>query len=190
MTKGRLELLVILILPIFVIGLSLIVFFWGRDWVAPGTASKGVLLAPPIQLAELGFESNSSREIQGHWAVILVPDADCDIDCMQMAEKIERMPILLNRNADRMVAVVNVATTDIHSLDLEKRFAPEYWLYLFADKSLLAGRLVELGIDKDQLKNFILLADPRGNIILFYTKGQTGLILLDLKKLLKFSQIG
>ncbi len=181
--RQRLPLLLILLTPLVVMLVSLAIYTWGRSWVDVGVTSKGLLLTAPVQLSDLGIVTAAP----GRWQAILVFVATCDESCRQTAVAVERLPILLGRDAGRIHRLL-VAPRQLAAL--ENVFAPRYWQVGILDTRTLRTALLAYGVPAEQLPHFTLLADPLGNVVSFYRPGEIGALLEDLRKLLRNSHIG
>jgi len=171
---------ILLLTPVVVLGLSALVFFRQPSWIAPGSTNNGRLLTPPLPLAAAQIDI-----AKGRWAILLVVRDVCDEDCRRTVLELESLPILLNRDARRVILVAGMPQIPVLPAG---RFAAPPWQTVVIDGESLAAHLGAAGIPAAQLRNFVLLSDPRGNAILSYLPGQVHLLLEDLRKLLRFSR--
>lgn len=71
------------------------------------TAQHGVLVQPPVPVAELALTRAAGTELQprmfdGRWSMMLIVDGACGNDCAYMLDRLFRVYISLNKDADRV----------------------------------------------------------------------------------------
>ena len=173
-------LLVILLLPVAVMAVGTWLFFFQQGWVNAGATNKGYLLSPPTSLQALGFQQSDLHLRQ--WRVILVSTTACIDLCLQSAERLHNVRKLLGKDSPRLLPVLSAEYS-------EAATQLKDWPFVQANHKLLQEKLS--GFKAPLVDHYVLLADPHGNVILFYTPDQIGSALLaDLKRLLRLSRIG
>lgn len=169
--RGRRQLLSIMGIALATLGGSYLLFYSvsgnNSGWA---TTNHGEFVSPPRTTVELGWQL--SEQDARHWWLWVV-DRGCESGCRQMVKDLRALHILLTREAGR----VRRGYTD------------------------LAGEQPELGEPYPKLQRIepgqsvvprgVYIVDPNGNLVFHYQMGvNPKLILEDLKKLLKVSQIG
>ena len=141
------------------------------------TSNNGKFLKPPAQLSELRLQSIAGGELTPRkWRLLLYRPGQCGGVCATAERNLRALPLLVGRDAAR-VQIALVATDA--ATDLATEFPGAAITVLRA-----AGRVQ--GIDEG-----LLLADPLGNVVLWYSYAQVGKPLLeDLRHLLKVSEFG
>lgn len=173
-------LLVILLLPIAMMIAGSWLYFFQQDWVDAGATNEGYLLSPSASLQELGFQQPDLHLRQ--WRVILISATACVDLCLQSAKRLHKVRKLLGKDSPRLLPVLSaqLPKTGTQLTD---------WPFLQVNQKLLQKRLAELKVPVTE--HYVLLADPHGNVILFYTPEQIGgALLADLKRLFRLSRIG
>lgn len=71
------------------------------------TAQHGVLVQPPVPVTELALTRAAGTELQprmfdGRWSMMLIVDGACGNDCAYMLDRLFRVYISLNKDADRV----------------------------------------------------------------------------------------
>lgn len=150
---------------------------WGAEpW---GTTNSGVLLDPPVELNKLGLTGIGADPAiaERSWHLIVVSDGDCMTDCAAALQQLRALHVLLNKEAPRVLrTLVFLGAVPVERVRELRVQYPELGYALGHPGPLHAG---------------VFVADPLGNVVLYYEFGQAGGPLLhDLKRLLKVSQIG
>lgn len=153
---------------------------------------NGILIHPP-QAISFGRYSESTglpvdeRTIKGRWALMLYLSQNLSTNIKQ-AEFLKRIHLALGKNQSRVKPIV-VTTKKLanESLDLLascKRFALHHWL------SDLSAGLPNIP-NQPNVHGVITLVSPVGRVMMYYlAKTPPKLVLADLERLLKVSQIG
>lgn len=177
------------------------------------TRSGGVLIQPLLELsrldlsdaegeqAYLGFDELVAGvdplEYQPRpWQLLYLSSADCDQSCVERVHFLRQIHLRLGREADRVQRAFVL-------VDKADRALPESLLEVFAsqqpDLRLLRGKPDWLQQEfapsaqgrNPVLEHFIYVADPVGNIMLYFTPENTPEdILKDVDKLLDQSSLG
>ncbi len=178
---GRNRLVVLGVFAVAVVPLlvAYVLFYSNRGSEPWGTTNNGVLLDPPIELAGLGLTGigGGSALAERAWHLLVVSDADCVADCATALQQLRQLHVLLNKESTR----VRRTLVFLGAVPTER-----------VDE--LRAQYPELGYARGHpgpLHNGVFIADPLGNVLLYYAFGQAGQpVLDDLKRLLKVSQIG
>ena len=170
--NGRKQLVVILIMALCSLGGSYALFFAAKSGGNWGTTNNGTFVQPSITVEQLQWRTvdGAPHTPSGQWWLWTVAD-QCDGVCAQALQKLRATHILLNKEAKRVRRGV---TTDPAFVLPEDQ--PD-WL-----------RIQSL---REQTPEGIYIIDPNGNLVFFYPLDiNPKLLLADLKRLLKVSQIG
>lgn len=175
--------------------LASIMYFTG-SMVPQGRSNKGTLVVPPlmVQKMELRLQQPGEGDVEGRWELMVFGRDNCaSQSCQEILYKTHQVNVALGREADRVVrryiniggamneAAVQEVQTSYPRLHLS--YASELKLEEFLDKVADAAQTVN--------GNFVFVADPLGNVMMYYTQDNSGGDMLDdLKKLLKVSNIG
>lgn len=180
--NSKRALLVILLAPFVVMALGSWLYFYQSDWIGGGGTNNGRLLTPPSSMKSLGFDNPGLAD--GTWRIILVGGLSCTGLCERSAQRIDSIPTLLGKDSFR---VTKLAVNTNHD-DLP--LVSGTWQKLEVNQEQLRFGLAASGVSVG-VDHYALLADPLGNVILFYQPKQIGAELLtDLKLILKLSRIG
>lgn len=156
-----------------------VLFHLNRGAEPWATTNNGLLLDPPVELAKLGLTGigANSTLAERAWRLIVVSDADCVADCAAALQQLRQLHVLLNKEATR----VRRTLVFLGPVPMDR-------------VSELRARYPDLGYARGHpgpLRPGVFIADPLGNVLLYYAFGQAGRpVLDDLKRLLKVSQIG
>ena len=163
-SRARRQLLWMFGIAFAVLGGSYGLFLYAQSGGSWGTTNNGEFVRPATSAADLGVEG---FETEGRWWLWLATER-CDAACDDMLDKLQALHILLNRESDRVSrALLSAGTPSVDDEHLAKHPRP-------------AG-----------LKEGIYIVDPLGNLVFRYASdSDPKLVLEDLKKLLKLSQIG
>ena len=174
-------------------------------WMPIGTTNSGTLLLPPLQVDEIGLKDRDGAAINyqafdGRWAMLIVGDGACDATCDNALYLTRQVHIALGKEASRLLRYYGELGAELDE-QLAVTLAAQH------------PRLVAVNVDRDEFtryvdtqaaeqgfdfdsqvlvqESFVLIADPLGNIMLYFTPAHSGKdILKDLKKLLKNSKLG
>ncbi len=140
-------------------------FYEHRD--VSKTVNYGKLLNPPLPLAKI--VSKSIAEYQGRW-VLFYESPVCDTLCTENLYKMRQVRLAVGKDQDRVVRLL--VTETAYTL-------PEAYQGTYQEET------------SQQIQSGLYLADPHGNIILYYNKdADPEKLLKDLTRLLRISQIG
>jgi hypothetical protein len=153
--------------------------YYFTDWRPAGSTAHGVLIQPPVQLA-------NGDVFQDKWTLLYVADGACDPACVNALYIARQTRLLLNKDMPRVNRVL-LATGPVDRALLERRHPG----VLLLDASSPATDGVLRAIPAAQRANGLFIVDPLGNLVMRYDARENPKGLLDdLKKLLKLSHIG
>ncbi len=187
------------ILLFLVAGLPVIVAFvmyFTNSMVPQGRTNKGMLIIPPLSVAQLqlNLQQAGQGDVEGKWQLIVFGENSCaSTSCQAELHKARQVNVALGREADRVVRhYINIGgELDGEAVEAFKASYPRLHLShasymafeVFLDNELAAGKA--LG------ESYIFISDPLGNVMMYYMpQNPGGDVLDDLKKLLKVSKIG
>jgi len=164
--------------------------------VPEGRNNRGSLILPTLAVEKLALQLEQAGEgsVEGKWELLVFGRNGCvSKNCQEMLHNTRQVNVALGREAGRLARrYINVddaltaptlAEFKINYPRLHLSQSTVAALQVFLDKELDARQVVE--------RNFIFIADPLGNVMMYYTpENLGGDILNDLKKLLKVSNIG
>jgi len=179
-------------LPVF---MATIMYFTG-SMVPEGRNNKGSLIVPPlaVQMLELQLQQAGEGDVEGKWELIVFGSDNCGSKtCQEMLHNTRQVNVALGREAGRVVRrYINVGgeldaavvqAFQISHPRLHLSYTNHMRLEVFLDKELDASQVTS--------GSFVFVADPLGNVMMYYTQENPGGDMLnDLKKLLKVSNIG
>ena len=171
--------------------LATVMFYTG--WLNPaGHTNKGVLISPPVPVAELNLETLSGEPLAAQFGVdaqwlLLVAAEQCDSRCEELLYLARQSNIALGKNANRVTRAAMLGSV---SENLEASWAAEYprMQQLVPAPGTVPAWPAGINPGKEPR---ILLVDPLGNVMMHYGPENTGKDMLkDMKHLLKLSQVG
>jgi len=177
------------------------------------TSNKGVLISPLLDLPSLGLVDDSGapayqtfEELTAGvdpdeydprpWQLLFLSTAHCDEACIERLYFLRQMHIRLNRESERVQRVyVQVDAADAQlPPDVLNIFAEQQpdMRIVRGNRDTLRGLLAPSAASRDPVaEHFIYVADPVGNIMLYFTPENTlEQILKDIDKLLDQSSLG
>lgn len=187
--SGRLQLVLIFLLPLLVIGVSTTMYFSGL-FIPDGRTNKGELILPPKALTSLQLSSGSgvftADSVAGRWTVLVIGDGACISEqCQETMYQTRQAIIALGKETGRVARAYVAADVSGISEEFKTGHPDIFWL------SANKGHLPEKLGFKDWPANRYFIIDPLGNVMMGYKPAQYGGDLLqDIKKLLKASKIG
>ena len=171
-TSGRKQLAIILIMALCSLGGSYALFFAAQDGERWGTTNNGTFVQPLVTVDQLQWRipDGSPLSTSSQWWLWTVAD-QCDAACVTALQKLRAAHILLNREAKRVRRGVTTSPAFVVPED-----QPD---------------LQRIETPNGDMDEGIYIVDPNGNLVFFYPLDiNPKLLLADLKKLLKVSQIG
>lgn len=177
------------------------------------TSNKGVLISPLLDLPALGLldedgapayqtfeEMTAGVDPDDYdprpWQLLYMSTADCDAACVERLYFLRQMHIRLNRESDRVqrVFVLVDAASAVLPRELLDTFAAQQpdLRIVRGNPATLDAQLAPSAGGRDPVaEHFIYVADPVGNIMLYFTPENTlEDILDDIDKLLDQSSLG
>jgi hypothetical protein len=210
---NKLKLSFLLLISLVPIVAATLYFRWSLESGSNGTTSKGVLISPVLDLARLELrdedgepayltfeEMTAGVDPEDYeprpWQVLFVTSAECRDACVERLYMLRQMHLRLASEATRVQrALVLVdgkgAKIPQTTLDVLAEQQPDLRL-LNGDAATLKRELAPSAAGRDLIEeNFIYLADPVGNIMLYFTPENTvDEIFRDIDKLLEQSGLG
>ena len=160
----------ILAIALVCLGGSYGLFYYSKATGGWATTNHGAFVTPAVTIADLGWrDASGAGVVAERWWVWQV-SAGCARKCVDVNRDLQSLQTLLNKQAHR----VRLGFTDLTGAS--------------APGGLAAKQIHMDGVDVDL---GIYIVDPIGNLVFHYSEGtDPALILEDLKRLLKVSQIG
>ena len=185
--------LTIFMTPILVITLSTAWYYLGFGPKAK--VNYGDLLEPSLYLGELDLELDYQYldidSMERKWMLITFIKDKCDEACLETIYIARQVNILLAREQGRFKRYVASTASGLNLVQpgLVSNYEDLNFITI-KDLDLLENKFRESQVDLFESPN-IFVADPLGNVILYYSGNIDGKKLLaDLKKLLSASKIG
>ena len=170
--SGRKQLAVILIMALCSLGGSYALFFAAQDGERWGTTNNGTFVQPVVTVDQLQWQTPDGVPLStsSQWWLWTVTD-QCDVVCAEALQKLRAAHILLNKEAKRVRRGITTGPA-----------------FVIPDDQPDLLRIQSL---REQTPEGIYIVDPNGNLVFFYPLDiNPKLLLADLKRLLKVSQIG
>lgn len=192
--KGRRTLLLLFLVGALPVLASFTAYLSGVGVPASRT-NRGEFILPPVSIAGLGIENVVGGdpvlfEPEQRWLVFVIGQAECGARCREVLHDMRQVHTALGRQSIRVRRAYlvgdEVLPAGVHALQDEY---PRLRLVTGADevRARLAGGIRSAELNGDE----VFIADPLGNVMLYYTAGHQGRDLLeDLRRLLKVSKIG
>ena len=171
-TSGRKQLAVIFIMALCSLGGSYALFFAAQDGERWGTTNNGTFVQPVVTVDQLQWQTPDGVPLYTYsqWWLWTVAD-QCDVACAEALQKLRAAHILLNKEAKRVRRGITTGPA-----------------FVIPDDQPDLLRIQSL---REQTPEGIYIVDPNGNLVFFYPLDiNPKLLLADLKRLLKVSQIG
>lgn len=188
-----------LILIIF--GMSVIPFliaFYLKEnpGLLKGATNHGELIRPalPTERSDLvgidSFSDENIKELKGRWVLVnLVPDADCNENCLDAVHKTKQLLLMMGKDLTRIRRTVVLLNPDAEQ-HIETWWKDDDRLLKTRPSAALFKQLEQLKGEGSE-NGMLLIMDPLGNIMMRYQPGFNPYdVKSDLRKLLSVSQIG
>ncbi len=196
-TKSRFTML-------FIFGIALVpvvlasYMYLNQVLVPSGRTNHGTLMLPPLAFGQLGLRDTNGQPVntstlEGKWALLILSEGRCLAACKANLYKARQVNIALHKESHRVERYyVSVGAEGGSGLTKADRLEYPQLKLVSADRNQLKTELGQkLDANTALEESYLLIADPNGNVMMYYTPEQTGKELLeDLKRLLKVSQIG
>ena len=188
--KGRLQLVLLFLIPSLAMGTAWFLYFFASDWVTGGQTNKGELVIPPASFESMRLKDESGvfalEQLEGKWGILVFAEGSCSSEpCQETMYQTRQAHIALGKESDRVVRVFITS----NQIAVETEFKKEHpgIIWLDSDKESVIKALKAQKWPENQY----FIVDPLGNIMMKYQSGQYGRdVLKDLQKLLKASNIG
>ncbi|CAN5446085.1 hypothetical protein BH10PSE19_BH10PSE19_03280 [soil metagenome] len=194
MTKTSFIFKIILIFCIFLVPLLVAWYFYDARSVTQATTNHGYLLRSAIAVESLGLKPLKNESMtQGKWLLIYIYPTDCDKHCAQQLYFMRQVRTALGKDRDRLERIV-VTPEGLATPLLQPLLVAEYkgTQQMQIKPTALTNFLQQIPHATAVLpQGVLLIVDPLGNIVLFYSPTvKPRDWLRDLKRLLSVSQIG
>jgi hypothetical protein len=212
--RNKLKLILLLIAVALPIGLATLSFYAMQNQPGITTTNNGVLIMPVMDITELfmvdeqgvqvfqSFEElvagiDAADYLPAPWRLFFLGSSSCDEPCGDRLFYLRQLHRLLGADEDRVARYyVNVGSRS-QALDERTRqmFAEAFssQLLVYSERDALLSRLTSIlpeGVDP-VAEHYIFLADPLGNVMLYFTPDNTPEeILQDIERLLDRSSLG
>ncbi|WP_320827160.1 hypothetical protein [Reinekea sp.] len=181
---SRTQLLIILITPLLVLLASTALYFSGL-LLPDETSNKGVLLTPVLSVTDLGYPEVVIGT-ERHWTLIQLSPV-CADSCGERLYEQRQMHIALGKLESR---IERVLLTETPLGQDEAALYPRLQVRTLASDAVSAALRSRIPA-ADLADDIVFVADPFGNIMLYFTNAHDYRAQIsDLKKLLKLSTIG
>ena len=174
----------ILLLPLLVLTAATLMYQTGMFNPSQRT-NQGYLLSPVLQLSDLLPEQ--SQQLHGSWQLILFDDGQPNGRSYDWIYWTRQIHVALGKDMDRVQRVF-ISSSDEMPARLQE--IGGYQTFKLTREQIDAFTHGQVHGDPVS-GGYLFVADPLGNVMLYYTGEQTGQqITKDLKKLLRISNIG
>ena len=183
--RSRMKLLLIAGIVVIPILTAYTIMFFKPEWIPTGTTNNGTLVSPSVSITALP----SAESLPAKWILMHPTPGTCDLTCQEMLYLSRQVHTALGKETSRVERYL-VTREDISA---------EYAELLEAEHNVMGhlrlkpGELEGLLPDIKDLyqQQYVLLIDPNGNIMMYYSLEQSGKPMMrDLKHLLRISKIG
>jgi hypothetical protein len=211
--KNKLKLTFLLLITALPVSLATFSF---RDAIEEGalnaTVNKGHLINPPADISALAmrdlegqpvfktFEDEIAALAPGQeyeikpWLMVYVNGADCDASCEDRIHYLQQLHVALGKNIQRVRRYYLNTDMAPFSEETAVHFREEYpsMGLAYTDKQTLRENMLAAGVTLDPAaQSYVLLIDPVGNVMMYYTEEHTPVeIMTDLETLLRYSSLG
>ena len=193
MRRTRLKLLMILLVPLLVIALATLVFYTGIG-IPKGTTNRGELLYPPLHMDDLTWRDDAGAPwtyagAAPGWSLLVIGNGNCGEECRERLYLTRQIRTALGKDASR-VSRYFVNLDPVETEDFSRYLAAEQvdLDVLHVDAERLRAWLGKPGGFDPAEDRLILMADPRGYLMMYYTPAHVGRETIeDMRFLLKHS---
>lgn len=169
------------------------------DWSDDVSRSKGTLVHPARPVSNINFNAMDASEVriesfQRKWLLIYLDPAGCDETCVKRAENMRITRLTLGESSNRIQnAIILRKKPDPVLLDKLQTEYAKLKLLTVSQEQLNKMKPIfnQSESDSFETKKRFYLLDPNGNLMMYYEDhGDPKWMLIDLRKLMKASQIG
>lgn len=157
------------------------------------TTNHGQLIQPPLDMAKLGLPADQ-QAWKKHWLLLYVDPTVCAKSCEMALYHMRQIRTAMGKDSDRVQRAILTFSDQAVDPHLEQLLNAEFkgTLHLTTSKKTFSHFSQDDTFGKIALKTGgIYLADPLGNVMMFYTLTSEPMgIFKDLTHLLKLSEIG
>lgn len=211
--KNKLKLTFLLLITALPVSMATMSFRGAtEDGTGSPTVNKGHLITPPADISAL-----SMRDLEGQlvfrsfeeeiealapdqeyeikpWLMIYVNGRECAAACEDRIYNLQQLHIALGKNIQRVRRYYLNTDMAPFSPEISEHFRADYpsMGLAYSDKATLHQNLLAAGVTLDlESQSYVLLVDPVGNVMMYYTTEQTAEeIMTDLETLLRYSSLG
>lgn len=185
--RARLKLVLILAMVFVPLSLATIMYVYFPHLAPSRTTNEGAFLDPMVQMETLQVEGFKPEK----WTLIFVGDGHCDATCRERMYMARQVHMALGKDVNR-VHRAYLYTDAVMTPDFVKYIESTHpGLETFAAEANQLNQVLGASIGNAKLTDLVLLMDPLGNLVFFYSPEKVGKPLQkDLKHLLKRSRIG
>ncbi len=192
--RNRIKLVMLWMIPFGLMAAAAVVYALVQaGYINVNSKNRGVLIQPPIQLSKLALTSASGELVEdlwlGKWTMVIQSGADCDERCRETLYITRQIHIRVDKQANRVQRVFLAESLPLSNGLAELIEKEHHYLKLISGNG---DELSELGqalvSDAGEPARFFLV-DPQGWAMMYYlAEHDGGLVLKDLKHLLKYSR--
>ena len=128
------------------------------------------------------------------WLMVYVNGADCDASCEDRIHYLQQLHVALGKNIQRVRRYYLNTDMAPFSEETAAHFREEYpsMGLAYTDTQTLRENMLAAGVTLDPAtQSYVLLIDPVGNVMMYYTEEHTPEdIMTDLETLLRYSSLG
>lgn len=162
----------------------------------PVTSNHGALISPVRQVGELPLTGPdgatfNTADLRGKWVLATVADSSCAEACQQNLYYLRQVRQAMG-NERRRVERLLILTETSHLPELQTHLPEHEGMKVAIGPSASISQLESLLHNPNPVaKDGIYIIDPLGNVMMSYPPSFNGeLIIKDLRRLLKVSQVG
>ncbi|MDP1931711.1 MAG: hypothetical protein Q8L60_09665 [Gammaproteobacteria bacterium] len=175
------------------------------------TSNKGNLILPPADITALAMHHadgqpvflNFEEEIASlgdeeyeirPWLLLYVTGSECDAKCQERIHYMQQLHIALGKNIQRVRRYYLHASDEPIGPENAQIFESQFpsMGIAYSEREVLELNMASAGVELSLAsQSYIVLVDPVGNVMMYYTDEQTAEdIMADLETLLKYSSLG
>jgi hypothetical protein len=190
LTRTRAKLSFLFLMSVAPFALAYVFFFVTPDWIPSGTTNQGELILPPVQASEAGIDHKALFD-GDLWILVIPVGSSCDAGCVEALYLSRQVKIALGKESNRIERVVLSSASSLTAEFVALLSDEHQYAQLVFNSGPPINDLISPVLGRTPMGSYILLMDPNGNIMMFYTLEKAGKPMLkDIKLLLKASNIG